>query len=770
MQHARILCVVLAVLLCAAVSAQTPPKERIELPDLPSADMRLAWTDFQELLRLVLEKQEAEKREPEKEPPAPWPFTVQETRYQAAAGPGTLRIDAEIVFHVWTEDWIQLPVLGTETALESATLDGGPCHLVNENKRHVLPLKGAGDHTLRVTFYVATQEEKGVVSTEFDCVPAPLAHMTLLLPLPEAAVSAPGAASVHTEQHEDGVRAELAFRPTETIALSWRLPAPKEPEPEPEPEEPKPEPRITCATTLLASISESNVACDAVLQFQVLRGETNRFHLRLDADAQLLRLEGEGAEFEVTSAGGTQHIEVAVNHSINKNYTLQAEYERPIPDGAAAVVVPPLWAEGLARHTGYIGVATAGNIEITAAPELEHLRRVDTKDLPAQLRGRSVHPILHAFRYNEDGYLLPFDYHRLEDAPVRVAGIDQAQLMTVVTEQGLVIHRAQYLVRNRFKKFLRVHIGEGAEVWGARVGDDMVRPALAAAKDGEEAVGDVLIPLRRSDAGPKAQDVFPVELVYMDRRGEPPAWGLELGLDAPRPDLLVNRLHWEVLLPEDWHLYRSEGDVRPAPEQRLFGAATYLRPRGKTEKETIYRLREGIERFFITDINNPAASAHGPRRYDPDKKAAAPKSRLAPAAQTVAGVLPIEVDIPRVGRAYQFGRTVIPKDTPLHLNLKAVTGRATHAAVAACFACLLLVGFIFGLAAARARRRGCLPLRGFALASIVALPLLAAAHQLGAANWASALGLLAGVVLGFLLALKQRAATAERGGEGPDHA
>ncbi|HUW59744.1 MAG TPA: DUF1559 domain-containing protein [Candidatus Bathyarchaeia archaeon] len=42
-------------------------------------------------------------------------------------------------------------------------------------------------------------------------------------------------------------------------------------------------------------------------------------------------------------------------------------------------------------------------------------------------------------------------------------------------------------------------------------------------------------------------------------------------------------------------------------DMRLDGDVTFQRNSG--EDETIYRLREGIERFFITDINNPAASA-----------------------------------------------------------------------------------------------------------------------------------------------------------------
>jgi len=40
------------------------------------------------------------------------------------------------------------------------------------------------------------------------------------------------------------------------------------------------------------------------------------------------------------------------------------------------------------------------------------------------------------------------------------------------------------------------------------------------------------------------------------------------------------------------------------------GDVTVTAPHGNGNGDTVYRLREGIERFLITDINNPAASAH----------------------------------------------------------------------------------------------------------------------------------------------------------------
>lgn len=57
----------------------------------------------------------------------------------------------------------------------------------------------------------------------------------------------------------------------------------------------------------------------------------------------------------------------------------------------------------------------------------------------------------------------------------------------------------------------------------------------------------------------------------------------------------------------------ADGDMDTTDAQYLFAqlfAAPYCTPNcGSGESDTIYRLREGIERFLITDINNPGASA-----------------------------------------------------------------------------------------------------------------------------------------------------------------
>jgi prepilin-type processing-associated H-X9-DG protein len=51
-----------------------------------------------------------------------------------------------------------------------------------------------------------------------------------------------------------------------------------------------------------------------------------------------------------------------------------------------------------------------------------------------------------------------------------------------------------------------------------------------------------------------------------------------------------------------------DDDLSPIPDM-AFPAYPDIRATGNAGGDTLYRLREGVERFMITDINNPAASA-----------------------------------------------------------------------------------------------------------------------------------------------------------------
>jgi prepilin-type N-terminal cleavage/methylation domain-containing protein/prepilin-type processing-associated H-X9-DG protein len=69
--------------------------------------------------------------------------------------------------------------------------------------------------------------------------------------------------------------------------------------------------------------------------------------------------------------------------------------------------------------------------------------------------------------------------------------------------------------------------------------------------------------------------------------------------------------HWMKIIMDPRDVAKMAGQIQPtsAPWDLLDEDTTGLAPYGNGGGDTVYRLREGIERFTITDINNPSASA-----------------------------------------------------------------------------------------------------------------------------------------------------------------
>jgi prepilin-type processing-associated H-X9-DG protein len=76
--------------------------------------------------------------------------------------------------------------------------------------------------------------------------------------------------------------------------------------------------------------------------------------------------------------------------------------------------------------------------------------------------------------------------------------------------------------------------------------------------------------------------------------------GAALGLTVGSEPISDQLVRWMVFLA---------GGLVSSNDKIADDDITNVAPDGNSEGDTIYRLREGIERFLITDINNPAASA-----------------------------------------------------------------------------------------------------------------------------------------------------------------
>jgi hypothetical protein len=653
-----------------AVRSPAPPT----LPNLQSTTLSIPWQEFKALIEQIQPPRKVVKAPPTLPPPFEW--TVASASYDAEAiGAGSVRVKATLnVTVLKPKGWVQVPVLGSQVAAVSAAVNGQETPLALEKDQwSTLLLDKPGEYTVDLEFFVHCVSEEGVVSFEFPCPRTPLTRMTLRVPVRDAVVRSPSAANVTVRADGDAMTADLVFPSTESIAVSWTLPAKVHPK---APVAARIEPRVTCIAATLVTLTEGYISCQSQLRYDVLRGEVDTFRMRLPNTVNVLDVVGQGAAWTATPAESddpeaTQLVEVKVNHKIPDRYEVVMTYEVPADDELATLTAPQLIVDDVVRPTGFVAVTARSNVEVKEGPEVPGLTRVDVTELPTGLRAMSPSPILLAYKYIVPDYMLSMDVRKLEDVYVRTASIERGFLTTMVTDDGTTVNRAVYEVRNNTKQFLRVALPEGSEVLSAEVGGQVVKPAQESEQDG------VLIPLFKSVVTNQRLGTFPVELLFMGPKVAMAEESLPatFTLDAPTTDIPVNEVCWEVLVPENRQVYKTSGDLkrveagakpRPYQGRRPATGAPVTRAALQSRQETSHLLREGVERFLITDINNPAASAGGKgNRYQGQPV----KPSGAASGVAVAGVLPVRVDFPIEGLAHQFRRIIIAEGEPLSLTL-----------------------------------------------------------------------------------------------------
>lgn len=421
------------------------------------------------------------------------------------------------------------------------------------------------------------------------------------------------------------------------------------------------EPRVVAESEMLANVSDVAFHASAQVQFRVLRGETRKLAFLVPADVNILAVEGEGMDWFAVETDRGRRVDLELNEPVTGEFRVTVDLERTLDGTDEMVPVPVLVVEEVARQRGWIGIAAAGNVKVDIGEGSNGVTRIDETELPPGVLSRAASPVLHAFSYQQVPYTLPLSVTRLDDVAVRVAAIDNVELATVVTDE-MVITRARYWVRNNQRQFLRVDPGANAEIWGAQADGHVVSPA----RDPESESG-VLLRMRKSEEQVGGLGSFPMELIYMQRPPLHGLWWRNVELAAPFTDILADRMEWTVYLPDGETVVRTRGGMETAPDR----PTTASPDRGAVsmgEMETIHRLREGIERFLITDINNPAGSARSQSKTFTDRQYGAIET--SDSSVRLAGVLPVHINLPQTGVPHRFERVLVSQGERVGLTIQ----------------------------------------------------------------------------------------------------
>ena len=265
--------------------------------------------------------------------------------------------------------------------------------------------------------------------------------------------------------------------------------------------------RLTCETSLLASITPSLMKVDATLAYNVEFSAADEFQLLVPASAgEDVRFSGADIKEKVRSTTGKADMStwtVRLQRRVIGPYRLSVSFDVPLPEAAAGksieAVVPSVRALGVARETGFVAVSRGENLEVRVARS-EGLESRDVKELPPGLASAFL-----GFRYFEpEKVSLALELMRHELEPVLGALIRRLHIDTVLTDQREATHEALFEVQNNREQYLVLKLPKKMEIWGAFVRGVPVRPTT------RESDGARLIELTKSESKDEA---FRVRLV-----------------------------------------------------------------------------------------------------------------------------------------------------------------------------------------------------------------------------------------------------------------
>lgn len=519
-------------LFAAPVSAQDPERVVMKLDDF-------------------LELYEKSKKREEDEPTPPRDFAISSARYQGevlveGGDPRFALFDATVRVEVLAKKgWARVPLLPATVALKAARVGGKEAPVVIENGFYTLVTERRGQFDVELEFGAAVRTSMGSSSVSFQLAPSGATEVQLSVPADEDLDFTVANAQLQSSKVEGKRRVVDATLPSSgMLSVSWQREVPETKKQQ--------DPQIYSEVYTLVRLGDGLMQTTATVQNTILFAGVDRFVIEVPKEMTVLDVQGSGIrEWKKTSDTA---LEVTLNYAAEGNYPLTIQMERPLGDDKSGLAAPIVRPRGVERSKGWVGVESAGNLEIGAGDSITGATPVDVRSLPAAILGITPNPVLLGYKYVGDEVSVPLLVEAHEELDVLVTLLDQVQARTMWTKEGRRLTSVNYQVRNNRKQFLRLRLPDGAELWSASVGGRAVQPAKS--DDGQ-----VLIPLVRSQASAGALAAFDVEVVYV-QSGTPVAdngRGTFVG-QLPVPDVPATYVAWTVYSPEGIKVKRRSFD------------------------------------------------------------------------------------------------------------------------------------------------------------------------------------------------------------------
>ncbi len=661
-----------------------PWDEFRRLLELDKDEVVLSWEEFQKILaqtgkkyippfqlkdeKVVLTREQFKRLLNQMKPPVitvvqpPADYLITKAAYRGRITRSNALLQAILSTEIFPKErsqYVKIPLFPLNIALKDVLFDNRPGVVILENNKHTLATSQVGQHQITVDFSLKADLEEGPRALSFPIPRTPITSLDLDIPFTKIEVEVTNAQQVEVTERGNQTHVFALLSPSNFIGLKWRRKLP---------EAVKGPAKVYADTLSHISIEDDALRVNTDVSLSVLQNTIPSIMLKIPEGYSILDVRGSGiGDWRELKRREVRYLEIPFDYPKKGNFPIAITAEKLLPNASMTVDFTGFAVDEAIREKGFLGVELKSASEATLSSS-EGLDRLDVSELPPVLISRSQKPLLFGFKYLHHPYSLILDIKKHEELPIISTVVDSASGVTLFTEDGKLVHRLVYKVRNTSKQFLELKLPEDAQIWGLFVGGEPAKPRINQNK--------ILIPLNRSRQGATGLVAFDVELIYYLKSTRFGWLGHRDSL-FPVPDVIISQMLWSVYLPVGYTFPQFGGSVEKEKKAKgirpLLGAKRKvfkpLEPSAEApekDKERARREMDDMKKQFSANLaiaeEQLAEQVENEAQFS--QRVQEIQEGKVPA---VSGMLPIRIIIPTTGQVFRFAKTLISAE-PLTLS------------------------------------------------------------------------------------------------------
>ncbi|HTV39305.1 MAG TPA: hypothetical protein VMF08_01910 [Candidatus Sulfotelmatobacter sp.] len=332
------------------------------------------------------------------------------------------------------------------------------------------------------------------------------------------------------------------------------------------------------------TIGEAQQKVVANLQYQIENAGLKGFRVFIPANAEGVTFQGDQlSDFQAAdnvTTNGLQAWDIKLSRRVIGQYLLQASYQVHVPEQSTETALRGVLAADVNSQRGFVTVESAGRLEVGVDNLPASLQPTEWQAIPRALQ-KDMPPAAANFAYSlvEPDFELPLKLQRHEAAKLLPARVNDVTFTSVISDAGVMLTQARLDILPGDMRLLHLTLPPDAHYWFAFVDQNGVWPW----REDDQ----ILIPLDQSSRGDQP---VPVEIYFSSSVGKPDGRALDLSLLAPKFDLPLQNLTWQVYLSRKWQVKKWSGTLQFQQQQivdngETFDIQDYLQTQTNWEQE-----------------------------------------------------------------------------------------------------------------------------------------------------------------------------------------